>query len=130
MSSAYESASGSVLSFGWALQLMEAQLGLDAMIEGEPEREGIYREAVRIAADAYCHAAERPVVVDGEEVTFGYVQAIFRHLTSEHVTYVVDRLDRYPRAIRYKKAFLRTALVNAVFEMETEAANAYAVSRI
>ena len=127
---AYASRSRPVLSFGAAVAGMEEQTELACLIAAEPERAEIYREVVRIAADVYCRGAERPVVIDGEDVTFGYLQELYGMLTSEHVRYVVDNLERYPAEIKYKKAFLRTALANAVLEMHTAAQNEYTVHRL
>ena len=122
-------ASRPVLSFGAAEKRIAEQIELTWLISNRPERSEVYRELTRIIADVYCHGWSRPVVVDGEEVTFGYLQELYKHLTAEHVDYVLDRLERYPREINHKKAFIRTALVNSIVEMQTETENLYARSR-
>ncbi len=116
-----------VLSFGGAYKLMAEQVELAWLVEARPGRRDLYIEIVRIAADVYCRRWDGPVVVDGEQVTYGYLQSIYKNLTADHIDFVIDKLDNYRREIRYKKAFIRTALVNSVFEMQVEASNQYAV---
>lgn len=113
----YSSMSRPVLSFATAYRAMAEQIDLVGLIASKPERYEEFRELVRIAADVYTRRYDGPVVVDGEAVTYGYLQEIFKHLTDEHIQYVLDKLDGYVQEIRYKKAFLRTALCNSVFEL-------------
>ena len=44
------------------------------------------------------------------------MQEIFRELDGGHVQRVVDSLRKYLREITYAKAFIRSALYNAVLE--------------
>jgi hypothetical protein len=108
------------------MQAMAEQTELTALIAQNPGRCGLYRELCRIAADVYTRDGERPVVVDGETATFGYLQEIFGLITAENMEDVADRLAAYPREIRHKKAFMRTMLYNSVFELETATENRYA----
>ena len=117
------SASRPVLSFETAYALMAKQVTLAELVAADPDRYGSYRELVRIAADVYTHRPEAPIAVGGEMVTYKYLQEIFRSLTGEHIEYVLDKLEEYEQEIRYKKAFLRTALANAVFEMNVGLTN-------
>lgn len=116
-----------VSSFGLAEAAFREQVSFRELIVNEPERTGIYRDVCRIAADAFCRAPGRPVIVDGEETTFGYLQEIFRQLETEHVQGAVDALERYRDEIRHKKAFIRTVLYNRFFEDEVEAVNRYEI---
>ena len=67
--------------------------------------------------------------VDREKIRFGYLQEIYRELEPENISDVADALERYPREIRYKKAFLRTALFNARLEAETGVTNLFSVNK-
>ena len=113
------SSSRPVLSFGAAYSAMAEQVDLLGMLAVETSltRCGQMRELVRIAADVYTRRYESQVVVDGDVVTYGYLQEIFKNLTYEHILYVLDRLDHYSQEIRFKKAFIRTTLYNSVFEL-------------
>ena len=126
--SMYYLSSCPVSSFEKAQAAVEELIGLDILIEAAPERERLYREIVRIIADAFMRSPERPVIIDGEEIRFGYLQEIYRELEPENISDVADALERYPREIRYKKAFLRTALFNARLEAETGVTNLFAVN--
>ena len=116
-----------VLSFGAALEMIGGQVELDGLIAEAEDLStvGLYREIARIAADVYTRRWDGPGVVDGEEVTYGYLQEIYKLLDCRHVEYVLERLREYPREIRNKKAFIRTMLVNSVFEMETAFENEF-----
>lgn len=115
-----------VASFGAAQRAAAKLISLDALIAGDAGNERLYGEICRIIADVYMHNPDRETVIDGEVTTYGYVQEIFCLLEAENVVAVVQALERYPREIRYKKAFVRTALYNTIFELETGAENEYA----
>ena len=119
-----------VASFEAAIMAAGTLVDLDLLIEQTPEQESLYRELVRVIADTYMHGPDRPVIVDGEDVTFGYVQQVFLMLEAQHVDDVAYALHRYPREIRCKRAFVRTALYNRIFEQETEVENTMAVNTL
>lgn len=117
-----------VPSFGTAMQAAETILELDWLIGAYPESTELWRELARIVADVYMHNPARNLVIDGEVTSFGYVQEIFLLLTAENLIDVRHRLQRYQREIKHKKAFVRTALYNTIFESETEIENIFAVT--
>ena len=121
-------ASRPVPSFGAAYKAAAALISLTALIANAPERTGLYRDICRIISDVYMHRPAGETVIDGERTTYGYVQEIYTLLDDTHVQDVADALERYPREIRFKKAFIRTALYNRIFEQEADATNEYAVT--
>lgn len=56
------------------------------------------------------------------------VQAVFRKLTNEHIVYVIEEFNEIPYRVRYKTAYIRSALFNAVFELTSAENNRYAVA--
>lgn len=58
------------------------------------------------------------VKIGGEVLEAGLVQEVFSCLTHDHLESVIDAFDSCKYEIRNKKAYLRTALYNSVFELE------------
>lgn len=56
------------------------------------------------------------------------VQAVFRKLTNEHIVYVIEEFNEIPYRVRYKTAYIRSALFNAVFELTSAENNRYAAA--
>jgi len=117
-----------VSSFVTAVKAVYEIIDMEWLMEAHPESGGLWTELGRIIADVYMHSPNSQIVIDGEVTSFSYVQELFLHLTSDNLVDVRDRLERYPREIRFKKAFIRTALYNTLFETEIEAENLYAVA--
>ncbi|MBQ4065977.1 MAG: hypothetical protein IJD10_07740 [Clostridia bacterium] len=63
------------------------------------------------------------VKVGGEALEVGLVKEIFDELTHEHLAMVIENFKACDYPIRNKKAYLRTALYNAVFELDAEVWN-------
>ncbi len=65
------------------------------------------------------------VRIGGNNLPAEMVQAIYYHLTHEHIELVLQNYGRAVYEIKFKKTYLRTALYNAVFEYEAHYTNAY-----
>ena len=63
-------------------------------------------------------SGEGTVRIEGTPIPFGLVRDIYEFLTPEHLEHVIARYRRVIIPIRNPKAYLRTALYNAVFELE------------
>ena len=63
------------------------------------------------------------VKIGGEVLEVGLVQEVFEELTHDHLVMVIDNFKGCEYPIRNKKAYLRTALYNAVFELDAEGWN-------
>ena len=105
-----------VSSFGTAKQAVDSLIGLELLEKNDMEMLQVYDSIARIIADVFVKSPRGEVKVAGETVTFGIVQEIFRELDGGHVQRVVDSLRKYLREITYAKAFIRSALYNAVLE--------------
>lgn len=65
------------------------------------------------------------VKIGGEALEAGLVKEIFSCLTNEHIENVIAAFDSCKYEIRNKKAYLRTALYNSVFELEAGQRNLF-----
>ena len=81
------------------------------------------KELCAIIAEVYAMHPDTEICVCGERLYAGLVAEVFRCLTYEHVSLVLDNYNRATYAIRNKKLYLRTALYNSVFELASSIAN-------
>lgn len=121
----FMSVSGRVLSFEAAMEWVEMQISLAELLEEDDNT--LYDDIAHIIADVYVRNPKYEVKVDGEWVTYGYLQEVFSELTSEHVQAVAAKFENYTQEIRFKRAFLRTALFNICFEINADVTNAVSV---
>ncbi len=63
------------------------------------------------------------VKIGGEALEAGLVQEVFSCLTHDHLERVMTAFNSCKNEIRNKKAYLRTALYNSVFELEAGTIN-------
>lgn len=112
-------------TFNRYLSEAERQLELSAAVQDAKIDQ--YRECARIIAEVYMMPGNFCISIDGAEMTVNMVKSVYMQLTFEHIQYVVEKFNKITYEIRSKKAFLRTMLYNAVFEMESSIANEVAV---
>lgn len=63
--------------------------------------------------------------IEGTPIPYGLVRDIYEFLTPEHLEHVIRRYRSVIIPIRNPKAYLRTALYNAVFELEHSGENEF-----
>lgn len=85
-------------------------------------------EVAGIIAQVYTLPANGVIKVAGYLRKVEDVQAVFRKLTNEHVVYVIEEFNEIPYRVRYKTAYIRSALFNAVFELTSAENNRYAAA--
>lgn len=85
-------------------------------------------EVAGIIAQVYTLPKNGVIKVAGYLRKVGDVQAVFRKLTNEHVVYVIEEFNEIPYRVRYKTAYIRSALFNAVFELTSAENNRYAAA--
>lgn len=107
--------SGPVSSFRAAYRRAAKQIELECCDASQRDR---MRELCYIIAEAYTLDPEGQISVGGEILSVGLVQEVFSELGYLHVKGVLDRYDALRERIANKRAYLRTALYNAVFEQE------------
>ena len=86
------------------------------------ERDAL-RELCYIIAEVYLIRPESKVNISDEELDAYLVQEIFENLTLEHLRLVRDNYSQQTGLIKNKRAYLRAALYNSVFEFEAHYTN-------
>ena len=87
------------------------------------------RDLCVVIAEVYWLAerSEGAVRIEGEPIPYRLVRDIYRFLRGEHLEHVMARYRTVRYEIRNVKAYLRTALYNAVFELEGAEENGYRI---
>lgn len=63
------------------------------------------------------------VQIAGEKLPAEMVREIFRMVEHEHIEMVIENFKKERREIAFKKSYLRTAIYNSVFELESHYIN-------
>lgn len=103
-----------------ALRRAERQIESEAFAESEAAR---VRELCFIIAEVYLMDRGGVIRISGEELDARLVQEVFEELRHEHVRMVLENFKNVTALVRYKKAYFRSALYHAVFELEAHYAN-------
>lgn len=85
-------------------------------------------EVAGIIAQVYTLPKNSVIKVAGYLRKVGDVQAVFQKLKNEHIVYVIEEFNEIPYRVRYKTAYIRSALFNAVFELTSAENNRYAAA--
>ena len=112
-------------SFDDVLEKVKEQISIDCiplatLLQAE-ELAAIIAEVLRLRP-------EDKLRVDGVMHPAADVQAVYAKLENEHVLHVIETFNEIPYPIRSPKMYLRTALYNAVFELNNAGANLYAAT--
>lgn len=83
----------------------------------------IFEEICLIVAEVYVMDPDSMIRISGADLTVGIVQEVYAKLGNEHIEGVVFNFQRITTQVYNKKAYLRTALYNAVFEMNIGVTN-------
>ncbi len=83
-------------------------------------------ELCLIIAEMFTLPPDAEVQIGKDKPTAETVQQVYFYLTHEHLKLVMDNFRSCSREIKFKKAYLRTALYTSVFEYESHYANLYA----
>lgn len=68
---------------------------------------------------------ENEIKIDGAMLSVGMVQEVFSLLRNEHIQLVIEKYSKIRYKVNNKKAYLRTALYNSVFELESHYENEF-----
>lgn len=112
-------------SFDDVLEKVKEQISIDCvplatLLQAE-ELAAIIAEVLRLRP-------EDKLRVDGVMHSAADVQAVYAKLENEHIMHVIETYNEIPYPIRSPKMYLRTALYNAVFELNNAGANLYAAT--
>lgn len=83
----------------------------------------LYEEICLIIAEVFTRPSGRVMRIQGQEIKAGIVQEVYSRLDHERVELVADNFRKQTHPIRYKSAYLQTALYNCVFEFEAHNTN-------
>ena len=81
------------------------------------------RELCYIIAEVYIIDPDSKIKIADEILDAYLVQEIFRELTLQHLELVENNFGDQTELIKNKRAYLRTALYNSVFEFEAHYKN-------
>lgn len=86
-------------------------------------------EICRIIAEVFILPENTSILMGGNSYPIHTVQDVYEQLTYEHIARVIDNFKEINYPIKKKKAYIRTALYNSVFEYETGIENEYRTYR-
>lgn len=112
-------------SFREAVSRAEDQIEMDCI---DPRLRAQARELCFIIAEIYLMNPSSRIKISGEQLDGYLVQQIFAEITNQHAVLVITNFNRNPYLIKNKKAYLRTALYNSVFELEADLNNVASVA--
>ena len=112
-------------SFDEVLEKVKEQISIDCiplatLLQAE--------EIAAIIAEVLRLRPEDKLRVDGVMHSAADVQAVYAKLENEHVLHVIETYNEIPYPIKSPKMYLRTALYNAVFELNNAGANIFAAT--
>ena len=112
-------------SFDDVLEQVKEQIAIDCVpfeqILQAEELAAIIAEVLRLRP-------EDKLRVDGVMHPAADVQAVYAKLENEHIMHVIETYNEIPYPIKSPKMYLRTALYNAVFELNNAGANIFAAT--
>lgn len=107
-------------SFRDAIRHAETQIEIECFDEHEMEQA---REICAIIAEVWLMRDDIPIRIAGEQLDSTLVKQVFQEITAAHVRLVIGNFNGVTGLIRNKRAYLRTALYNSVFELEAHYRN-------
>lgn len=103
------------LSYAQALEKAKEQINLDCFRETDKP---FASEILANIAEVFMLWDSTPVKIAGVQIDGYILKQIFEQLHEEHVQLVIDNFHKIDYIVNYKKAYIRTALYNSVFEIE------------
>lgn len=86
----------------------------------------LFKELCFIIAEVLLADPRLAIKVNGEFVGVPLVHDVFSQIRNQHVQLVFDNFQNVSHRVSNKKAYLRTALYNSVFELEAHFVNGMA----
>ncbi len=93
-------------------KIVRDQIEYDILIQKLPKEKAKIDEVVCLIADTVC-TTKNTIRIAGNDFPAEAVRARFRKLTSEHIEYVIDMLNKNTTEVRNIRAYLLTALYNS-----------------
>lgn len=108
------------ISLGDHLRRIKAQIESECF---EEEYRAQVAEICLIIAEVFMLPSTAEIQIAGQKLTVSLVCGIYDMLEWRDIVAVMDNTEKATYEIKHKKAYLRTALYNAVFERETREMN-------
>jgi hypothetical protein len=83
----------------------------------------LYKELCLVIAEAFFLKSDSTIKINGSFVHAQLLKEVFSNLSNEHLRLVFENFHNVAARVYNKKAYLRTALYNAVFELESSCVN-------
>ena len=83
----------------------------------------LYKELCMIIAEVFLLKRDSILKINGIDISTHLVQQVFSQINNDHVRLVFNNFNNISHHVHNKKAYLRTALYNAVFELESHFVN-------
>ena len=83
----------------------------------------LFRELCLIISEVYIMNPDSLIKVNGSAMPLYLIQDVYSHLRNEHIRLVYTNFQDVSCKVYNKKAYLRTSLYNAVFEIESHFIN-------
>jgi len=83
----------------------------------------LYREICLVIAEVLVLNPDSIIKVNGSNMSASLVQEVYSQLRNEHVRLIFENFCNVSTHVYNKRAYLRTALYNAVFEIESHYVN-------
>lgn len=80
---------------------------------------GMVWELALIMAEVMSLPEELPVSISGEKLPAGLVKEVYEVLETDHIRFVMEKFRELTYEVKHRKAYLRTALYHAAFEMNS-----------
>ena len=84
----------------------------------------LYKELCFIIAEVLVLSHDSIIKINGSNVCAHLVQEVFSQINNDHVRLVFNNFHNVSQHVHNKRAYLRTSLYNAVFEIESHYVNA------
>lgn len=89
----------------------------------------LYKELCLIIAEVFLLNSESIIKINGSFVNAQLLKEVYSNLQSEHLKLVFENFHSVSGHVYNKKAYLRTALYNAFFELESTCVNDFCFNR-
>jgi len=83
----------------------------------------LYRELCLVIADVLVLEPDTIITINGAKMPAFLIQEVYGQLNNDHLRFVFGNFQGVSHRVRNKKAYLRTTLYNAVFEIESHSVN-------
>ena len=83
----------------------------------------LYKELCLIIADVLVLEPDTIITINGAKMAAFLIQEVYGKLNNDHLRFVFANFQNVSHHVHNKKAYLRTALYNAVFEIESHFVN-------